>query len=124
MLILFIDDDKEDYEVFCEALRSFDSEVKCLHASNGHDALGLLQNVLFVLPEYIFLDVNMPIMGGEECIINLKKNPKFKEIPVIVYSTTANPREIETFKKLGAQDFIIKPSKFDQLVKILKQVLD
>jgi len=123
MFVLFIDDDPEDYEVFCEALKAFNSSAECLHALNGYEALNILKNVLFVLPEYIFLDVNMPVMGGEECIINLKKNPKFKDIPVIVYSTTANAGEIATFKKLGAEHFVVKPPRFEKLVDILKKIL-
>jgi CheY-like chemotaxis protein len=123
MLVLFIDDDQEDYEVFCEALRSANPKAECLHALNGYEALNMLTNVLFVLPEYIFLDVNMPVMGGEECLINLKKNPKFKDIPVIVYSTTTNVTEISIFKKLGALEFVIKPPRFEELAATLKRIL-
>ena len=90
---------------------------------NGQDALNILKDGLFVMPEYIFLDINMPIMGGEECLIQLKKNVKLRDIPVIVYSTTTNADEITTFKKLGAKDFVVKPAKYEQLVDTLKKIL-
>ena len=123
MFVLFIDDDPDDYDVFCEALKCFSSEARCLHVPDGYEALHVLSNVLFVLPDYIFLDINMPVMGGEECIINLKKNPKLKDIPVIIYSTTANADEIATFMKLGAAHFVVKSPKFNDLVETLKGLL-
>jgi CheY-like chemotaxis protein len=62
-------------------------------------------------------------MGGEECLINIKKNTALKKIPVIVYSTTRHEIEIQTFKRLGAAQFIVKPPTCKELVDVLKQVL-
>ena len=123
MLVLFIDDDKEDYEVFCEALKGIVRNTKCLYASNGLEALDLLTNQLPFLPDYIFLDINMPLMGGEECLELIKFHPTVKDVPVIMYSTTENRDEIERFKKLGAKDFIIKAPTFMGLVNSIKRVL-
>jgi CheY-like chemotaxis protein len=122
MLILFVDDDPDDYELFCEALQSFNSKAKCLHALDGEDALDTL-NELIILPDYIFLDINMPKMDGRECLRQIKSDSKLKEIPVIVYSTTKQPKEIKTFKDLGAKEFIIKPAEFSELVHTLKDVI-
>ena len=122
MLVLFVDDDSEDYEVFCEALRSVNPGAECLHARNGQEALNILKEVLIVMPDYIFLDVNMPLMGGKECMIHVKQDTALKHIPVIVYSTTANPEEIAAFRKLGAERFVVKPPRFKELVGILKKI--
>ena len=123
MLILFIDDDADDYDVFREALKIIDDRAKCLHAVSGEDALDLLKNILLVLPDLIFLDVNMPTMGGKECLRKIKEVERLKDIPVIMYSTTANPREIDIFYAMGAVKFIIKPVTFGELTWKIKDVI-
>jgi len=120
MVILFIDDDVEDYHVFCQALNTVEPGAKCLHVTDGQQGLDVLYNIL---PDYIFVDINMPVMGGEECLINIKKNPSLKRVPVFVYSTTRHAKEVETFKKLGANDFVIKPTSFQELVDTLKVII-
>src|SRR5688572_21887178 len=120
MLILFIDDDADDYQVFCQALNTVEPGAKCLHVTDGKQGLDVLYNIL---PDYIFLDINMPVMGGEECLINIKKNPSLRRVPVFVYSTTRHSKEVETFKKLGANDFVVKPSSFIELVATLKEII-
>lgn len=122
LLILFVDDDPDDFEMFCEALRSLDNHAKCLHAWDGQEAIDLLRNEM-IMPHYIVLDVNMPRMDGKECLIKIKKDPQLKDIPVIFYSTTSDPLEIEKCKNLGAKHFVVKPEKFKELVRVLNQVL-
>lgn len=121
MIILFVDDDKEDYEMFCDAAQTLNPNLRCIHAIDGQQALDLLSNVI---PDFIFLDINMPVMGGEECLIRIKQKKAWRQIPVIIYSTTRHPNEIKTFKMLGAQDFIAKPPVFNELVLSLKPILN
>lgn len=123
MLVLFVDDDPDDYDIFCEALRTANSNIKCIHAPDGKAAIDLLRDGIPKLPDYIFLDVNMPIMGGKECLIRIKEIPKAKNIPVIMYSTTKNPKEIIEYKQLGAKEFVVKPGTFEMLVNTLKKII-
>jgi CheY-like chemotaxis protein len=122
MVILFVDDDLEEYDLFCEAIKTFRPATHCLYAKDGLAAIDLLHR-LSALPDYIFLDINMPVMNGRECLNEIKADNRLNTIPVIMYSTTANPAEISSFEKLGAQDFIIKPSGFNQLISRLKTML-
>jgi CheY-like chemotaxis protein len=131
MTVLFIDDDPDDTELFCEAIEYLNStsiktgrteQINCVTANNGCQGVELL-NRLDGLPTYIFLDVNMPIMGGKECLKHLKSNSTFTHIPVIMLSTTLRMSDIEEFKLLGATDCIVKPSGFDALVKSLSNFL-
>jgi len=62
--ILLIDDDPDDCGFFCEAILRIDYKVQCVTAINGEDALNLLRNHIQVLPNYIFIDLNMPRMDG------------------------------------------------------------
>jgi len=121
MVVLNVDDDHEDREFFCEALREIDPSITSLIAGSGMEALSLLQN-LDPLPDYIFLDINMPLMDGKQCLKALKSIPEFESIPVIMYSTSTNTREIRECYKLGAEDFLIKPHSFEKLVNDLTSI--
>jgi CheY-like chemotaxis protein len=122
MLILIIDDDSEDSELFCEAVSEVDATISCLKAKDGKEALRLL-NGMSTLPDYIFLDINMPIMNGRECLVEIKKNRRFSSIPVIMYSTTSDTNEIRGYYALGAYDFLIKPPNFSKLVEALGSII-
>jgi DNA-binding response OmpR family regulator len=123
MFVLIIDDDTEDRELFLEALKEVDGNIKGISAQDGREAMRLLENELVILPDFIFLDINMPIMNGKECLINLKKNKKLKAIPIVMYSTTSDTNEIKDFYKLGAHDFLIKPANFRNLVEALESII-
>jgi CheY-like chemotaxis protein len=85
---------------------------------NGMDALQWL-NEATTPPDYIFLDINMPVMDGKECLVEIRKNPRLKEIPVIIYSTASEPREIATLYFLGASSYITKPRSYNELMPVL-----
>ena len=123
MNVLVVDDDSDDVELFQDAIHELCPEIVCWSAKDGQEGLRLLNEELVVLPDYIFLDVNMPLMGGKECLARIKNNARLKTIPVFMCSTTSNDNEIRALKKLGAKDFVVKPPRFDQLVSVLKSVL-
>jgi CheY-like chemotaxis protein len=121
MIILAVDDDAEDFEFFSDAIREIDSSITILKAANGYEALELLKSHV-LMPDYIFLDINMPMMDGKACLQEIKNDPALKEIPVVMYSTTSNQSEITHYKTLGA-NFLVKPDRFSHLVKSLMFIL-
>ena len=121
MIVLNVDDDQEDREFFCDALREIDPSITCIVASGGMAALSMLQRQS-PLPDYIFLDINMPMMDGKQCLKALKNIPAFESIPVIMYSTSTDTREIQECYKLGAVDFLIKPHSYEKLVNDLSSI--
>jgi CheY-like chemotaxis protein len=121
MIILAVDDDAEDFELFFEAVKQIDSSIIVLKASNGYEALQLLDDHV-LMPDYIFLDINMPLMDGNACLQQIKQKERLKEIPVVMYSTTNNVAEIKQYKQQGV-NFLVKPHKFAQLVKSLSFIL-
>ena len=121
MVVLNVDDDQEDREFFCAALREIDPSITCLVAGSGMEALSLLQSRK-PLPDYIFLDINMPMMDGKQCLRALKSIPEFASIPVIMYSTSTDTREIRECYDLGAEDFLIKPHSYEKLVNDLNSI--
>lgn len=122
MIALYIDDDLEDIEIFHEALVSVDPAAIFYTASDGYEGFKVLEQITIV-PDFIFLDVNMPRMNGREFLVQIKEKVTFRSIPVIMYSTTSHREEILDFKKLGAQDFIKKPDSFEALQETLKGIM-
>jgi CheY-like chemotaxis protein len=127
MIILYAEDDIDDFNLFCDALALVSPDAKVLNARNGAEALEVLENIT-VLPEAIFLDINMPTMDGKSCLKELKRNSKYKLIPVVVYTTSTDERDIALCKELGAFEFVSKPNNtkdaIDKLSVIMTRLKD
>lgn len=121
-VIFLIDDDMDDQEFFTEAVKEVDPNIKCHIASSCDEGLELLNNSE-VLPDYIFLDLNMPKVDGKKCLLELKKNARVKEIPVIIYSTSSLKKDIDETKAMGAVHFLTKPAAFRELCNAIENVL-
>ncbi len=121
MVVLCIDDDPDDTDIFREALMEVNPEAQCLVANDGLNALKILRAE--PLPDVIFLDINMPRMSGREVLVQIKKSYKWSQIPIIIYSTTIIPRDADDYRKLGAHDFVRKHAKFKDLCNALQVIL-
>jgi CheY-like chemotaxis protein len=121
--VFLIEDDEDDQELFVMALRQINPSVECTVLSGAYIALQALEQSE-VAPDLIFLDLNMPVMTGQQFLTEMtKKNPD-KQIPVVVLSTSSNPAIIDEAKALGARSFITKPNDFRELKNILQRILD
>lgn len=118
-----VDDDSDDQDLFIEAVNEVDSTIECVSASNCEEALDLLKNRKISLPDMIFLDLNMPRLNGKQCLVELKREAHLRHIPVIIYSTSSEKRDIEETSRLGAAHFLTKPNKFEELCKALTFVV-
>lgn len=116
-----MDDDEDDRYFFALALQHIDPTINCVAARDGREGLSLLKNGTF-LPDYIFLDLNMPVMDGKECLIEIRKDSRLSRVPVIIFSTSSADRDKEETKKLGANAFITKPALVPALAERLTQV--
>lgn len=121
-LLFLVDDDIDDHEIFKSALEKVDADLTLLTATNGFDALDMLA-AASKLPDYIFVDLNMPRMGGMQFLKEIKQTDVLKNIPVIVYSTSSNPSDVAKTKELGAESFITKPSRFSDLCSLLQSLV-
>jgi CheY-like chemotaxis protein len=119
-MVMLIDDDKDDCDIFCEAANEI-VECSCHCVHDSQEALRVLFRTS-KLPDCIFLDINMPALDGFTVLQRIKSNPKLSKIPVVMYSTTPNPLEAEKSLQLGAHRFIRKTANFRKLVDSLRQV--
>lgn len=118
-IILLADDDMDDTEMFCEALADIDENILCHCAENGSEALKILNN-MDEPPGVIFLDLNMPIMNGWECLRELKSDQRYKDIPVIMISTSSHKNDMDSATSFGAVCYFVKPNNFKDLKQVLK----
>src|SRR5688572_12130297 len=106
--ILLVDDDEDDQAFFLDTLREIDMNIKTEVTSNGIEAISFLKNSKDT-PTLIFLDLNMPLMNGFQCLVELKNNSKLKNIPVIIFTTSHNSNDIIKSEEMGAAYFFTKP---------------
>ena len=128
--ILLADDDKDDIYLFREALSEIPINAQLNTVQDGEQLMKYLYDHYQDLPDIIFLDLNMPIKNGFECLTEIQIDDKLKELPVIMFSTSY-PRDmhyeediINLLYKIGAHDYIRKPSEFNQLKAVIKTALD
>ncbi len=118
--ILLIEDDKDDQEFFIEVLSEIENVILFSVTNNGKEALELLK-ISEDLPDLIITDINMPIMNGIECLIEITKTPKIKNIPVVFLS--GDIKNVEVVHELGATAFIKKSFDLKRLKKHIEQLL-
>jgi CheY-like chemotaxis protein len=122
-VILLVDNDIEDQEIFIDAIKEIDGSILCLCSNGAEEALKLLTGDLLQKPDLIFLDLNMPGVNGKQLLATLKKTESLRDIPVIMLSTFVGETDVVKLEKLGAAHFLLKPPNFDKLIKSLSFVL-
>ena len=119
--ILLVDDDPEDLAIISDAINRIHQSDITITAENGASALELLHGCdVTHLPCLIILDLNMPRMNGTKTLQHLKNNPRFCNIPVIIYSTSINPQEKAACLSLGARAYITKPISYSECMATAK----
>ena len=122
-VLLIVDDDRDDRYFFRNAVKEIDPAIECQEAPDGLEALIQLRNSK-ILPDFIFLDLNMPGMNGKQCLAELKKDARLASIPVIIYSTSDFWKDIEETSKLGAAYYLIKTWDISKLPGMLVHAME
>lgn len=121
--ILLADDDEDDRLFFTDAFSELKISTKVSTFNDGVELMNYLNDPESVLPNILFLDLNMPKKNGIECLHEIKSNPRFDDIAIAIYSTSSSEEDIEETFVLGANIYIKKPSDFASLKKILSDVV-
>ena len=121
--VLLADDDEDDRLFFREAFEDIKIKTKVSTVNDGVELMKYLNDPNNTLPDILFLDLNMPLKNGIECLKEIRSSPTLKDISIAIYSTSASEEDIEkTFVK-GANVYIKKPNDFSTLRKILSEVI-
>lgn len=120
--IVLADDDSDDRELFVEAIGEIDAAAKVLTVEDGDKLMSALKG-LTTIPDIIFLDVNMPRKSGKECIAEIKRDSRLTGVPIVIYSTTLNKKDIDDAWTKGALCFMRKPDSYTKLKSILTEIV-
>ena len=122
--ILLADDDEDDLLLFEDALKEICPEKRNLRtAPNGLHLMRLLLESSTGSPDIIFLDLNMPVKNGLQCLTEIRLHEKLKTIPIVIFSTSTQPETINKVYKEGANLYIRKPGSFTRLKAVIEKVL-
>ena len=123
IVFFVVDDDADDRDIFTMALGCIRYKTKCITAKSGEEALELLKKNEEFIPDFIFLDINMPRVGGKECLVEIRKMEWLKNVPVYIYSTSLADKDKEETLSLGATDYFVKPYSVKILIDILTKII-
>ncbi len=114
-----IDDDPDELDIFTEALTEINPACSCTWANGPFRALEMFKTII---PDVIFLDINMPRMDGFDCLREIKKLPGFERVPVILYSNGINEEACKRAIALGAAGCVRKASDIPKLSDIIRKI--
>ncbi|XHR81413.1 MAG: response regulator [Gloeotrichia echinulata GP01] len=124
--LLVIEDSDEDYEALCRVMRQQSVINPVFRCTDGDEALdflyhtGIYENVQTApRPAIILLDLNLPGTDGREVLAQMKQDENLKYIPVVVFSTSSNPKDIEICYRYSVASYILKPVDINRLVKTI-----
>jgi CheY-like chemotaxis protein len=117
--IVLAEDDLDDVLIFRLALEEMAIAYKLNHIDSGDKLLTLSEQAL---PDIIFLDINIPCQDGLRCVVEIRKNSAFDNVPVVLMSGHTSPRYIEEGFTNGANFYLLKASSVRQLAESLKRI--
>lgn len=118
MNIILVDDDLDDVLLFRQAIKDINKAVNCVELEGGKDLLNYLEVATYP-PRMVFLDYNMPVMNGLECLHELRKKSKYNQLPVIIYTTYLTTEQHASCLALGAS-VIFKPNTYSELLEVIE----
>ncbi|CAH8283191.1 response regulator receiver domain-containing protein [Mariniflexile fucanivorans] len=121
--IILADDDEDDRLLFSEALEDISLKTSLSLFKHGQELLDYLFQPNVELPNLIFLDINMPIVNGMQCLTEIRNHPNLKDLFIAMYSTSSSEKDIEDSFKKGANIYINKPSCFTKLCEMVEKTL-
>lgn len=126
--ILLVDDDPLDVRLTTEQLARSKVRNTVTAVGDGRAALAYLrregEHADASRPDVILLDLNMPVMTGHELLEQLKADPKLRQIPVVVITTSDEDEDIARSYDLQANAYITKPIGLDQLARVVRAIED
>lgn len=120
--LLLADDDQDDCMFFREALEELKMSCKLTTVPDGVELMRHL-TAGNILPDALFLDLNMPLKNGYECLSEIKGHERLNTIPIIIYSTSLDTTIVNQLYEKGASYYIRKPGDFSKLKHVIREAL-
>lgn len=122
--ILIAEDDSDDEFLLRSVFLELSLPVKLEFVKDGQELLAYLDHHITFLPALVFLDLNMPKIGGKEVLLRMKGDPRLSHLPVVIFSTSAAPGEISNAYAAGASAYITKPASYEKLKHLMLRLCE
>jgi DNA-binding response OmpR family regulator len=120
--VYLVDDDSEEAELFQDAMSQIDIAIKVFWYNNVMDAMDALMGEK-KMPEFLFLDLNLPKVSGKDMLRLLRQNEITSVLPIVIYSTSISKMDIEDITPYNVSRFLQKPEDFNSLCRELGNVV-
>ena len=124
LFILLADDDADDRLFFKEAMEEINPDTLVSFVNDGSQLMYFLNQPDVKLPNIVFLDLNMPVKNGMDCLKEIRANDRFKELVIAIYSTSGSEQDVQEAFFYGANSYIKKPNNFADLKSSLGKVIN
>lgn len=121
--ILLADDDLDDCEFFSDVFKTNFPDVKLTVSNDGKALMNLLEGPPAAQADMIFLDLNMPVLSGPQCLEKIRTSLELNKHIVVIFSTSSSPSDIQKMYSLGANYFITKPAEYNDLSKLISKAM-
>ena len=121
--LVYVDDDQDDRSLFQETIEELFPNIDLRLYENGKEFIEDLVRDISNLPQLVFMDLNMPIKNGFECLEEIRLNKALQQIPIAVYSTSSCPKDKNRSLALGARHFLTKPTSFRDMKTLLSNTV-
>lgn len=126
--VLLVEDNMGDILLTREGFKRSNFPVNLQHVENGEECLAFLRKegafANAPTPDLILLDLNMPVMDGREVLKTLVADPKFRHLPVVVLTTSANEQDVQEMYHLRCSTYIVKPLDFEEFQRIIQVIAE
>ncbi len=122
--IILVDDDEDDRDIFSDAFRNLKIQADLLLLKNGQQLLNYIDKIDHSVPTIVFLDLNMPIVSGIDCLKCLRDKITESNFFVTIYSTSASKTDVDNAFRHGANGYIKKPAGFQQLQEVILKTIN
>lgn len=127
--ILIVDDNLKDAELTLAAFQEHHSTTTLVMLSDGVQALdylyrrGAFKNRPMQDPDLALFDLKMPKINGLEIIRQAKLDKNLKKIPVIIFTSSREPKDIAAGYELGVNAYVVKPISFAEFNEVIRKIL-
>jgi CheY-like chemotaxis protein len=121
-IVFIADDDDDDLYFVRKAVEELNAGIELKHFSNGVQLLQGLKDSVKSLPNFVLLDLNMPILDGRETLRMIRKNSGFNDLPVIIFSTSNHDHERDICFEYGASSYFSKPCNYPNYLEIMRKL--
>ncbi|MEH2024248.1 response regulator [Nostoc sp.] len=137
--LLVVEDSNEDFRMLQRLMRRMSVQNPIHRCTNGDEVLEFLYKLgndaytkgedppnskVALRPSVILLDLNLPGIDGRDILDRLKQDKSFKGIPIVVFTTSSNPKDIELCYQKGANGYLVKPMDAQELQKTIQAFVD